>query len=73
MTFIPFHQRRNKLYISDQQVRECPQLLDFFAYHNQRRPGTFEHDRTLDLWWFYPPEDYVMPTIEPQLKVAAHK
>ena len=73
MSFIPFNQIKNRLCITQKQVDACPQLLDFFQYHNSRRPGTFDYDNKTKCWWFYPPEDYVMPAIEPQLPVVVRK
>jgi hypothetical protein len=71
MTYIPFHQSENRLCITKQQVVEEPLLRQFFDHQNSVRPGTFQFDPDNDVWWFYPPENYVMPAlVEKQLHVA---
>lgn len=68
-SFIPFKSRGNRLYIDLETYKNNPQLQEFIAISNKRRPGSFFVDYTNRCVWFYPPDNYVMP---PLSNIADH-
>lgn len=63
MTFIPFKQSGNRLYIDYDLYRSMPELADYINRVNSNRRGTFTIDMVNRRVWFYPPENYVMPSL----------
>lgn len=65
MTFVPFKQSGNRLYIDYELYRSNLQLREYINMVNSNHRGTFKIDLLNRRVWFYPPENYVMPTLSP--------
>ena len=63
MTFVPFKQSGNRLYIELELYKTNELLREYINRVNSNRRGTFTIDMINRRVWFYPPEDYVMPSL----------
>jgi len=62
-TFIPFKQSGNRLYLELETYKTNELLREYINRINSNRRGTFTIDMINRRVWFYPPEDYVMPSL----------
>ena len=70
MTFVPFKQSGNRLYIDLELYKTMPDLREYINRVNSNRRGTFTIDMVNRRVWFYPPESYVMPSLAPSKPVS---
>jgi len=72
MTFVPFKQSGNRLYLDLELYKTMPDLREYINRVNANRRGTFTIDMINRRVWFYPPETYVMPSLSPTTSLAEH-
>jgi len=67
MAFYQFKQSGNRLYVDLIHYQQDMKLREFINNINSNRPGTFTIDMIQRRIWFYPPDNYVMPTLNPKI------